>query len=117
VANVETGRVVHVLSGVPYELYVGRAMPRYHLPESSYANPYKVGRDGDLAKVLELYELHAQENIDLETLRLFLWHPDPVLACWCAPKDGTPLTLSSPEICHEQTLLRLAAEGNASLPD
>jgi hypothetical protein len=117
VAEARAGRVVHVLSGVRYELYVGRAAPRYHLPESPYANPYKVGRDGDLTKVLELYELHAQENIDLETLRLFLWHPDPVLACWCAPKDGTPLTLSSPEICHEQTLLRLAAEGNASLPD
>ncbi|WP_047865452.1 DUF4326 domain-containing protein [Rubrobacter aplysinae] len=116
-AKEQTGSVVYVLSEVPYELYVGRAMPRYHLPESPYANPYKVGRDGDLPKVLELYELHARENIDLETLRLFLWHPSPVLACWCAPKDGTPLTLYSPEICHGQTLLRLAAEGNASLLD
>lgn len=116
-AEARTGSVVHVFSGVPYELYVGRAMPRYHLPESPYANPYKVGRDGDPTKVLELYELYARENIDLETLQLLLWHPGPVLACWCAPKDGTPLTLSGPEICHGQILLRLAAEANTGLLD
>lgn len=109
------GKVVHALSGVPYELYVGRAMPRHHLIQSPYANPYKVGRDGDLAQVLDLFETHAHEDIDLETLRLRLWHPAPILACWCAPIDGTPLTLADPEICHGQILLRLAADRNAGL--
>jgi hypothetical protein len=107
------GQVVNVLSGVPYELYVGRAMPRHYLPESPYANPYKVGRDGDLAEVLDLYERHARENIDLQRLRLLLWRPTPVLACWCAPRDGTPLMLADPEVCHGQILLRLAAQAAA----
>jgi hypothetical protein len=56
-------------------------MPRHHLSESPYANPYKVGRDGDLAEVLDLYERHAHENIDLQKLRLFAWRPTAVLAC------------------------------------
>lgn len=120
-----SGRVVHVLSGADYDLYIGRAAPRYGLADSPWANPYKVGRDGNLAKVLSSFEEHIAyrcgsrvAGVDmqrgvirnantihrLELMKL----RDLTLACWCAPKDGTPLTLEDPEVCHGQILLRLA---------
>lgn len=127
-----SGRVVHVLSDAGYDLYVGRAAPRYRLPASPWANPYKVGRDGDLAAVLARFEehisyrcgsriigvdmvdgvqstghtLHRVELAKLEGL---------TLACWCSPKDGTPLTSQDPEVCHGQILLRLAAQAAKDL--
>lgn len=35
-------KVVHVLSGADYGLYVGRTMPRYGLAASQWANPYRL---------------------------------------------------------------------------
>lgn len=105
-----SGRVVYVLSGVDYEVYVGRAMPRYDLPESPWANPYKIGRDGDRAEVLALYEEYVRETFGLERIWLAFGYPAPVLACWCANRNGTPLTLADPEVCHAQILLRLAGQ-------
>lgn len=131
------GRVVHALSGEPYDFYIGRAMNRYGLEKSFWANPYKVGRDGDLPTVLASFEEHVSylcgrriigldmnegprrtshtlHRVELAKLRGL------TLACWCAPKDGTPLTLEEPasartgeargEVCHGQVLLRLADE-------
>lgn len=105
-----SAKVVHVLSGADWEIYVGRAMPRYSLPESPWANPYKIGRDGDRAEVLARYEEYVRENFGLERIRLAFGYPSPVLACWCAPKDGQPLILDKPEVCHAQILLRLAGQ-------
>lgn len=120
------GSVVHVLSGTDYDLYIGRAVPRYGLPDSPWANPYKVGRDGDLHEVLLAYEEHiayrcGSRVIGVDMRRGIIRTPtihsrelgklrNLTLACWCALKDGTPLTLDDPEICHGQILLRLAAE-------
>jgi hypothetical protein len=126
------GKVVHVLSGVPYDLYVGRAMPRYRLPESPWANPYKVGRDGDLDTVLRKFEEYISYYYDDASAELAmvpgLRRTFPTinkvelakldglaLACWCADKDGIPLTLADPEVCHGQILLRLAAQAAADL--
>lgn len=104
------GRVVHVLSGSGYEVYVGRAMPRYQLPASPWANPYKAGRDGTLTEVLALFERHARENIGLERIGMAFGYPSPILSCWCAPKNGAALTVADEEVCHAQVLLRLADE-------
>lgn len=126
-ADKENGCVVHVLSGAPYDRYVGRAMPRYGLSESLWANPYKAGRDGDLGPVLSKFEEHisylirpkvygVDMNRGVQRLgrtfhRIELAKLDGLtLACWCAPKNGTPLTLSDREVCHGQILLRLAAQ-------
>lgn len=103
-----SAKIVHVLSGTDWEVYVGRANPRYGLPESPWANPYKIGRDGNRSEVLALYEEYVLESFGLYRIWLAFGYPSPVLACWCSPRDGTPLTLADPEICHAQILLRLA---------
>lgn len=103
-----SAKAVHVLSGADWEIYVGRAMPRYGLLDSPWANPYKIRRDGERAEVLARYEEHVLESFGLDKIWLAFGYPSPVLACWCAPKDGTPLTPHDPEICHAQILLRLA---------
>ena len=130
IAEQGEGCVVHVLSAAPYALYVGRAMPRYQLPESPWSNPYKVGRDGDLSTVLARFEerisyLCSDASSELASVpglrrtfptlgKVELAKLDGLtLACWCAPRDGTPLTVSDPEVCHGQILLRLAAQASA----
>ena len=122
-----SGNVVHVLSGADYDLYIGREAPRYGLAASPWANPYKIGRDGDRRTVLSRFEEHIAYRCGSRVSGVDMQHGvirntntihrlqlirlrDLVLACWCAPKDGTPLTLDDPEVCHGQTLLRLAAE-------
>ena len=107
-----SAKVVHVLSGADWEVYVGRAMPRYSLPESPWANPYKIRRDGSRAEVLALYEEYVRQRFGLDRVWLAFGYPSPVLACWCANRDGTPLTLADPEICHAQILLRLAGHNS-----
>lgn len=108
------GRVVHVLSHQPYDFYIGRANPRHALRESFWANPYKVGPDGDLQEVLAAYEEHARRLFRMYPSALVnlrsLYRRGVVFGCWCAPKSGSWLTLDDTEICHGQTLLRLAAE-------
>src|SRR5688500_4449261 len=46
VAGADRVSVVHVLTGEPYDVYVGRANGRYGLPLSPYANPYRISRAG-----------------------------------------------------------------------
>jgi hypothetical protein len=42
--------------GLPYgAVYIGRASPRHRLSGSKWGNPFKVGRDGDRAEVIDLY--------------------------------------------------------------
>ncbi len=132
IADQELGRVVHVLSGASYEQYVGRAMPRYRLPESLWANPYKVGRHGDLDTVLLKFEeliSHfcndaSAELASVPGLRRSFPTINKVelaklnrltLACWCPDLDGTLLTPHDPEVCHGRILLRLAARAAAEL--
>jgi hypothetical protein len=127
-----TGSVVHVPSGASYDRYIGRAMPRYGLAESVWANPYKVGRDGDLVTVIAKFEKHISYYCDDASAELAmvpgLRRTFPTinkvelakldgltLACWCPDRDGTPLTPHDPEVCHGQILLRLAAQAAAEL--
>lgn len=113
-------------SGAAYDLYVGRTMPRYGLAASQWANPFKVGKDGDPSTVLARFEEHVsylcRDSITgVDMSRGARSTPQSIrkrqlaelrgltLACWCPPKGGTALTLSEPEVCHGQILLRLAA--------
>ena len=107
------GKVVHVFGGQPYDVYVGRTMPRQGLKDEGWGNPYRAGYDGDLETVLGKHERRMRNYLDtgedgefaegLAALR------GKTLACWCAPKDE-PLTLDDPVVCHGQTLLKLAEE-------
>jgi predicted nucleic acid-binding Zn ribbon protein len=89
-------RVVHVKSGEPYDVYIGRANPRNGLKKSVWANPFKIDEDGTREEVIEKYErCLLNERPDL-VARL----PElrgKVLGCWCAP-----------EPCHGDVLIRLA---------
>lgn len=90
-------RVVHV-KREPYDVYIGRANPRTRLKASPWANPFKVGKDGDRDEVITKYAawLQTQPNLlaRLPELR------GKALGCWCKP-----------ERCHGDVLARLADEG------
>lgn len=69
------------------EVYCGRNMYMggWKLKESKYKNPFKVGKDGDLATVIKKFRKYVEEDEKLkkgikEDLR------GKVLACWCAPQ-------------------------------
>lgn len=111
------GKVVHVLSGKPYDVYVGRAMRRFGLAESPWANPHRIGRDGTREEVLRKYEDRVRGLLARDSFREKLADLRGLtLACWCAPKDGA-LTPDDPVICHGQVLLRLAREGRGDGED
>jgi hypothetical protein len=92
-------RVVHCRRE-PYDVYIGRAMPRFGLTASKWANPFRAGRDGDRGQVIAKYErwLRSQPELiaALPELR------GKALGCWCAPQR-----------CHGDVLLRLASDGVA----
>jgi hypothetical protein len=120
-----SGKVVHILSGAPYDVYVGRAMPRYGLPKSIWANPYRIGVTGPLPKVLRRYEKDLRYwmkdtpganpapepwNHRANLIASVVALRGKTLACWCCDKSGPPLTVDDPVICHAQILLKLAEE-------
>jgi Domain of unknown function (DUF4326) len=64
---------------------------------SRWGNPFKIGKDGDRAQVIHLFETYARDRMAgepgwLEALR------GKDLACWCPPGEA----------CHADMLLRLA---------
>ncbi len=94
-------RVVHPCRE-PYDVYVGRANPRYGLPASPFANPFKIGRDGDRAAVVARYRAWLLARPDL--LARLPELRGKVLACWCKQ-----LTRDVP--CHGDVLAELAEQG------
>lgn len=86
--------VVHV-SRSPYDVYIGRAMPRRGLKASRWANPFRIGPDGTRDEVIDKYAewLDAQP----ELLACLPELAGKVLGCWCAP-----------ERCHGDVLIDLA---------
>lgn len=93
-------------------LYVGRAMPRFSLPASPYANPHVVG--GSEGKPCRVPECGGRVHTRDEAIALFRDRVLPSLdltglagrdlACWC------PLDLP----CHADLLLAAAREGGAA---
>lgn len=80
----------------PGVVYIGHAMPRYGLPQSRWANPYKPANRtaAEHARAVARYEEHLRESgliVYVRDLRGL------TLACWCAPLP-----------CHGDALLRLA---------
>ncbi|WP_429726407.1 DUF4326 domain-containing protein [Alicyclobacillus sendaiensis] len=92
----DTSRVVHCRRE-PYDVYIGRAVPRFGLRQSKWANPFRIGKDGTreecIAKYRE-YLLSRPELLeDLEELR------GKTLGCWCKPAP-----------CHGDVLVELLEE-------
>jgi hypothetical protein len=87
-------------------VYIGRAMPRYGLPDSKWANPFKLRRNASVAEraeVITRYEHHLHDSgliNDIGELR------GRDLVCWCAPDP-----------CHGDVLLKLANATGLSRPE
>jgi hypothetical protein len=83
-------------------VYIGRAMHRggWRLPGSAWANPYRIGRDGDRDEVIARYREYVSEHPELRAALPEL--RGKVLGCWCVPLP-----------CHGQVLAELAD----ALPD
>lgn len=65
-------------------IYIGRAMSNYSLPESKWANPFKIARDEDRVEAIEKYREHLLNSPQL--LRALPELAGQTIACWCTPK-------------------------------
>jgi len=84
------GRVVHCKKE-PYDVYIGRP--------SKYGNPFKIGRDGSRAEVIQKYRIWLASRPELvEDMRKNL--KGKVLGCWCKP-----------EACHGDVILEVISDG------
>jgi hypothetical protein len=81
-------------------VYIGHRwnLGGWNLPESKWANKFKIGRDGTREEVIAQYERWLRAQPDLMAALPELRGKD--LACWCAPLP-----------CHGDVLLRLANHG------
>lgn len=84
-------------------IYIGRAIPRYHLQESKWHNPFHIGAMSVIhvgeklnrEQSILLYEEYLERNPELLISIKELKGKD--LICWCAPLP-----------CHGDILLKLA---------
>ncbi|MBX6396077.1 MAG: DUF4326 domain-containing protein [Alicyclobacillaceae bacterium] len=89
-------RVVHCLRE-PYDVYIGRAMPRFGLARSKWANPFRIGRDGTREECIAKYREYVMSRPDL--LEALGELRGKTLGCWCKPNP-----------CHGDVLAELVRE-------
>jgi hypothetical protein len=84
VVNIRDHREWEMEGGV----YIGRAVPSRGLKKSIFANPFRIGSDGDRDRVIEKYRGVFYEKLRnpsfaraVEALR------GKMLVCWCSPAD------------------------------
>lgn len=98
-----TTRVIHFRDAPPgwqsdpQYVYIGRAMPRYGLKASKWANPYKVGRDGSREHVIALFQALVSPSMIADARRELR---GKTLICWCKPAA-----------CHGDILVHWAEDG------
>jgi hypothetical protein len=88
----------------PNNVYIGRAGVvfidgcRYPKIESKFANPFKIGKDGDRNEVIKKYKKHITKKLEKDVLlrNELSSMKGKNLGCWC-----------SPEYCHGNVLLEL----------
>jgi hypothetical protein len=111
------GCVIHIFSEDDPALYIDRARPIHGLHRSFWSVPSEITSEakGDKRAELRVFEMYVRETGHLrDNLRMLYGR---TLSCGCdghKTKDGRfkPLYVTVPdrEVCHGQTLLRLAAE-------
>jgi hypothetical protein len=84
-----------------YDTYIGRA--NGDLPQSKWANPWVIGKDGTRDEVIAKYEEWIKTRPELMGALPEL--KDKVLGCWCKPEHR----------CHGDVLARLI-DGETSIP-
>ena len=92
--------VINISSRQPYDVYIGRRVTRggHRLEQSKWANPFRIGRDGTRAEVIEKYRSYLLSRPDL--LAALPELRGKRLGCWCKP-----------EPCHGNVLAELASGG------
>jgi len=88
--------VANLRYGATYDVYCGRAMPDRNLPESPWANPFRIGSDGDRDEVIRKHRVWLFEHPQLAA-RVKEELYGKILGCWCAPQR-----------CHCDTYVELA---------
>ena len=73
----------------PDAVYVGRP--------SKWGNPYKIGKDGTRAEVIQKYRMRALNILQFQDIGWLDGLRGKDLVCWCAPLA-----------CHADVLLELA---------
>lgn len=74
-------RIANVKKKQPFDVYCGRANSFYGLPQSKWANPFVIGKDGTRPEVIELHRLWINSQPDL--LQALPELKGKVLGCWC----------------------------------
>ena len=88
--------VDHILHGL-CTLYIGRQSSKYGLERSKWANPFRIGRDGDREAVIAQFRDYVRSSPELMDS---LWElQGHTLGCWCHP-----------EACHGDVLVELYTE-------
>lgn len=95
--------VVNIRYGIDYDVYIGRAVGRWGLRESKWANPFKLGKGVSRESALLLYEEHLLNRPDLMAALGEL--KGKRLGCWC-----------SPLACHGDVLVKWVEMGEADPP-
>ena len=85
------GSVVHCRKA-EYDIYIGRK--NGNLPQSKWANPFVVGKDGKRGECIELYRQWIMTQPQL--LEALPELEGKILGCWCYPRE-----------CHGNVLLDL----------
>lgn len=102
-------RVVHVKDQIPGAVYIGRAMPQRGLQAGKWGNPYKVGRDGTRAEVIDKYRslIHPVSPDGWLNMNAYQELVGKPLACWCR-KDDEERTPGN--ACHGDVLIEMIEE-------
>lgn len=103
--NISHGKapcVVNVKTSQGYDVYIGRANPRYNLPQSKWHNPFKLPKNHSDEQRQQVITQYRERLLgDPVLLAQIPELRGKVLGCWCHPQP-----------CHGDVLLELAA-----LPD
>lgn len=67
------------------DVYIGRAVSRggWNLPQSKWANPFTIAKEGSVERAIEAYESHLLKSPELMASLGEL--RGKVLGCWCKP--------------------------------
>lgn len=89
--------VIHVKGASPDAVYIGRYNWMHNLPKSKWANPFKIGKDGDRDEVIAKFRRYLIGNDELMSALPEL--RGKTLACWCKPAP-----------CHGDVLAQMVNE-------
>ncbi len=103
--NSDRMMVVHCLYE-QYDVYIGRWHPRVPV-HSKWANPFRIGKDGDRNEVIDKYHAYLLKNKELMASLHEL--DGKVLGCWCK----SPERPETP--CHGDVLIDILV-GRLQLP-